>query len=478
VASRWGLELKYAGRTFDLSDQVDVQLTASFSVFSGSLAEVSEVSLTLDLGIDIARAVEDGYDLSGATGVLSLDGERVLVGRAIKPVYGDPRQGSGLVALTLRESVIDDTALHPGPLAKVDLTSWPDHDPNIRDRVYPEVFGSPGAGVCAGSPAYLLDYVNPADPQYALIAGHTVDAATVRIHNSTQEWVDTYDVLHVADGRGIAVAVVNLISPANLVDEGDELWVEWSGGDARSGKAGDVLARLLSLSSLRIDPGRLDAAVQGLNDFALAGYYDERVSPLEYVGDNLLPILPFTLSRDVDGLFPLVYSHKITERDASFHLVVGPDCVPASPVTYDGDPVTELRLEYLPRADTGEYLATAIATEDDNDYAATARLRYRGDAHDGRYSVEISTDIVYDLATADRIVAQHMERRALRARTTQYDLDRRVWGTLVRAGRFGTITDPARAWTRKPCWVIARTDTSLGIGVTMLIKDELTRDMH
>ncbi len=84
--NRWSLELKYAGRTFDLSDQVDVQLTASFSVFSGTIAEIAEVSFTLDLGIDIPAFVEAGYDLSGATGTLSLDGERVLVGRAIKPV--------------------------------------------------------------------------------------------------------------------------------------------------------------------------------------------------------------------------------------------------------------------------------------------------------------------------------------------------------------------------------------------------------
>ena len=87
-------------------------------------------------------------------------------------------------------------------------------------------------------------------------------------------------------------------------------------------------------------------------------------------------------------------------------------------------------------------------------------------------------DLVSDGATADRIVAQIMERRALRVRTVQYELDRAVWSALVRAGSFLTITDPDRAWDRKPAWCTARTDTSDGLSVTLLIKQELTRDLH
>lgn len=475
--SRWSLELKYAGRTFDLSDQVDVQLTASFSVFSGTIAEIAEVSFTLDLGIDIPAFVEAGYDLSGATGTLSLDGDRVLVGRAIKPVYGDPREALGIVRLTLRESVIDDTSLVPGPLAKVDSITWPLHDPNVRGRIYPEVFGSPGNGVSAGSPAYLLDTV-PQGTQYILIAGHTVRAQTVKIHNVTDEFVESYIVLHIADGRGAVVAVVDAKEHGGAhMREGDELWCEWS-GEARSGAAGDVTAHYLSQSAVRIDPGRTDASIQGLNSYILAGYFDERVSPLEWVADNLMPILPFTLGRDVDGLFPLVYQHHITESEAAAHLVVGPDCLPSSPVTYDGDPLTEYSLEYRQRADTGDYLATAVADESNNGYAEAARNAYRGDAHDGRYADSMATDLVSDGATADRIVAQIMERRALRVRTVQYELDRAVWSALVRAGSFVTITDPDRAWDRKPAWCTARTDTSNGLSVTLLIKQELTRDLH
>jgi hypothetical protein len=476
--SRWQLELTYAGQTFDLSGQVDTQLTASFSVFSGTIAEISEVSFTLDLGIDIGAAVERGYDLSGATGTLSLDGERVLVGRAIRPVYGDPKESLGMVHLTLRESVIDDTSLTPGPLEKVDSTSWPNHDANVRERVYPQPFGAPGDGVGPGSPCYLVD-IDPENTQYGLIAGFTVQASSVRIHNASQEWTDIYSVSHVDDGRGIRVAVVDFASLANLVDEGDELWTEWSGGISRSGRAGDLLATLMSQSAMRVDPGRLDAAIQPLNSLFLAGYYDERVNPMEYIGDNLLPILPLTIARDVDGLFPLVYRHNITASEAAAHIVVEPGiCTPISSVTYEGDPVTEMLLEYQRRADTGDYLRTAIATEDDNDFAATARLRYRGDAHDGRYSTEMSTDIVYDPATADRIIAMLMERNALRARSTQYEVDKAVHGALVKAGTFVTITDPARSWNRKPAWVTARTDTTLGITITLLLKDELTRDLH
>lgn len=475
----WGLDLVYAGRTFSFTDEIDVQLTAQFSVFSGTIAEVSEVSLTLDLGIDVPQAVEDGYDLSGATGELTLDSVVVLKGRAIRPVYGDPGEGLGVVRLTLRESVIDDTALIPGPLAKVDSVSWAQHDPNVRQRVYPEIFGAPGADIAGpGSPAYHGD-TDPADKQLIIIAGHTVEATQVKMHNITGDYVDTYTVVKAIDGRGQRVSVIDAQeTPANLVNEGDELWIEWFSGGGRSGAAGDVLAHMMSQSAVRVDPGRLAAAIQPLNGFQLDFYIDERVQPLEWVADNLLGILPFSLSRDIDGLYPLVYTHSVRATAAIAHLVVGPDCIAASPVTYEGEPLTEFRLEYAPRADTGEHFGVAVATEDDNDFCATARNRYRGDSHDGRYSVDMSTDIVYDAATAERIVATIVERRALRARTVQYSLDRSIHATLIRAGRFVTITDADRAWSQKPAWVTSRTDTSLDMLVTLLVKDELSRELH
>ena len=469
--------MTYAGRSFAFSDVIDTSLSQTFSAFSGVIADVSEVSLSLDLGIDVPQAVENGHDLSGAVGTLSLDGTVKMVGRVIRPVYGDPTEAEGVVHFTLREAIIDDSAKVPGPLAKVDEVSWPTHDPDVRGRVYPEVFGAPGAGVCPGSPAYLLDTAAAAS-QYILIAGHIVEATTVRLTNSSAEWVDDYAVEHITDGRGVTVAVIDALEKANIVTEGDELWVEWSGGNGRSAGAGDVLVHYMSQSTLRLDAGRTGAALQPLNSYILAGYIDERVEPMEWVADNLLELLPFSLARDVDGLYPLVYQHHIRAAEAIAHLTVGPDCVPLSPVTYEGDPITDFRLSYLQRADTGDYLGAAVATEDDNDFCATARSRYRGDAHDGRYSVEMETDIVYDAATADRIVAQHVERNALRARSTQYRLDRTVWGTLVKAGRFITITDPDRSWSSKPAWVTARTDTSSDMSITIIVKDELSRDLR
>lgn len=471
----WSLTLTYAGRSFTFAD-IEPQLTAQFSVFSGIISEVSEVSLTLDLGIDVPQAVENGYDLSGTEGVLSLDGVVVLNGRAIRPLYGDPTESEGIVRLTLRESVIDDTAMVPGVLALVDTDTWVRHDPNVRSRVYPEVFGAPGRGVSAGSPAYLVDTA-AAGTQYVLIAGHTVGAVSVKLHNTTGAYVESYTVLHVADGRGHVCAVIDIQEHAAVVNEGDELWIEWT-SNARSGLAGDVLAHWMSLSAVRVDPGKLAAAIQGLNSYVLAGYVDQRVAPLEWVADNLLPILPISLSRDVGGLFPVVYEHSIVASEAVAHLVVGADCAPISPVTYEGDPLTELRLSFAPRADTGDYLLTAAATEETNEFAAKARLRYRGDAHDGRYSEDMATDIVYDGATGDRIVASIMERRALRARTVQYECSRAIHGALVKAGRFVTITDPGLKWTAKPAWVTSRTDTSDGMTIGLLIKDELSRDMR
>lgn len=477
--SRWSLDFRYAGRSFIFTDQIDVQLSEEFPIFSGVVAEVTEVSLELDLGIDVPAQVEAGRDLSGSEGSLSLDGTVALVGRAIDPSYGDPTEPAGLVRFTLRESVIDDTSLIPEPAAKVDADTWPDHDPNVRERVYPEVFGAPGDGVGPGSPGYYVQISQPGPPaaDYLLIAGHEVLALSVTVHNLTQDWAEVADVAHVQDGLGRSVAVVDLADLAGAAfDEGDEFWVEWTGGDARSGAAGDVLAHYMARSTLRLDTGRISTAQGELNRYLLGGYFDERINPMEWIADNLLPILPLTLARNVGGLFPLVFRSSVTAADATAHLVAGPDCVPTSPVTYEGSPLTELLLAYQLRADTDERLKVAIADETNNFYAAVARARYRGDAHDGRYGEEIETDIVYDPATAARIVAEILKRRAFRVRVVEYRLDREVWAERVNAGDLVTITDPDRAWTAKPAWITSRTDDQVGMDVALMLQDDPPRD--
>jgi hypothetical protein len=480
MASRWSLSLVVLGRTFTFADQIDIDFSSEFSIFRGAMAEVSDASFTLDLLVDVAALVQQGFDLSAGVGTLSLDSAVVMVGRVINPVYGDPTEAQGIVRFTLRESVIDDTALIPDALAKVDLTTWPAHDPNVSERVYPDVFGAPGKeGATAGSPGYLVD-TNATGTQYVLIAGHPVDAAvttTATLHNVTRAEVTPLTIVNTKDGRQREVAVIDGQEGGGItIDTGDELWIEWSGGAAASGGGGDVLARYMGQSTLRQDVGRIASAIAPLNAYTLAGYIDTRVSPMEWGGSNLLPILPITIARDVGGMYPIVYRSSVKASDASAVLTVGPDCVAMSPITYTGEPITEFRLSYRNRADTNDSQLIATATEAENYYCQAARNRYRGDAHDGRYSEELQTDIVDATATAELIVAELVKRRALRQRSTSYRLDRTIWSTRINAGDVVTITDPDRSFVAQVCWVTSRTDDNLGMTIGVLIHEDPPRD--
>lgn len=473
---RFRLDLYWTGRRFRFTDALDVAWDTTAPIASGKLAGVQEVPLTLDLDVDVPALIAQGYDLSQAEGELFLDDVKVLRGRAVNPIYGDPLEPTGRVRLTLRQSVIDDTALWPPPGLMIDDETWPNHDPASGGQVYPMVWGAPGADVCAGSPAYLVYNAAQVD-QKVLVAGHSVGAANVRlikVASGGTATAETRAVSHQQDGRGVLVAIVVVPSTSTLypIAEGDELWVKWDGGDARSGLGGDVVADLLSYTTVQTDLGRVAVAVPPLNVYSLSFFINARVVPLEWLGDNLVGLLPISMVRDEGGLYPVVWRAGVTSRDAVAHLTVGrPDVVALGPISYRGNPVNEYTLRYQLRADTGDYLAASTADDSTTYYAEVSRVRYHGDSHDGRWATEDETDIVYDTATADRIVMERVRRDAFRRRTFTLWIDRAVWGR-IRAGDLVTVTDSARALTSHLAWVETRRDSDDGTEIDLVLEED------
>lgn len=473
---RISVTLRWAGRVWEIAEQLDVDWSASVPIASGGATWPAEVSLTVDLGVDVAELVARGHDLSQMEGELHLDGRRVMRGRARAPVYGDPTEPPGIVRLTLRQAVSDDSALYPDAHAVISPRTWPDSPEESHGSVYPQIWGAPGRGLCAGSPAHLL--AGPpvsSGPQHALIAGHAVASSTVIVIAPDLEVAATLPVVHIQDSRGRTVAVVDLydtaIDSGGTVDleAGLELWVCWT-TPARSGLAGDVVAELLALSSGRIDWGRAAVAVEALNQYRLDFYLDERVRPHGWIGDNLMPILPLTLAMGPDGEYPVVW-RRATREGAVAHLVVGgPDCVATSPIRYVGDPVNDVVLKYTYRADTEDYLGIAVADEETHPDCERSQVRYHGDEHDGRYATVLETDVVYDDPTADLICSAYVARYAMRSRTVGLWLDRRIWGH-VREGDEVTVTDSARHLDRVPAWVERRVDSEDGVSVAIVLQE-------
>lgn len=469
---RFRLVLRWAGRRWEFTDQIAPTWSETVTIGSGGPPAPAELPVTLDLGVDVAELVAEGHDLSEASGELYLDGHRVLWGRAVAPVYGDPTEPTGIVRLTLRQSVVDDSALYPPATFVVDPKTWPNAPESSMGAVYPIPYGAPGAEHGAGSPGVLLEESGGAH-QYVLVSGLPVLAGSVRLIAPERDIVDDLPILHVADGRGQQVAVVDVLGTAFDADEpiedGVELWVRWT-SPARSGRAGDVVSEMLALTSGRIDLARTAIAREQLNGYELAFFLGERCRPIEWLGDNVLDVLPMTLVQGPDGLYPAVWRH-LTERDAVAHLVIGaPDVVATSPIRYVGEPCNDYTLRYGVRADTGDYLATAHADQTTHHVAERSVLRYRSDVHDGVWAEEQETDVVDDPGTAERIAHERVTRYALRQRTLSVWVDRGVWGR-IRAGDPITIADPARRLSRTPAWVETRADDLDGMSLVLVLQE-------
>ncbi|MCP4962790.1 MAG: hypothetical protein GY925_26420 [Actinomycetia bacterium] len=480
---RWILNFTWAGRTWSFGDEVDVQLRQAHDLFGGG-PSARAVTLRLPLhGVDVPALVQAGHPLSAAVGTLYLDGDRVLVGQVVNPSY----DADAPVSVTLREESYDDQTTVLDAHAVVDATTWSDADDASVGRSYPEVFGSPGLELGPAVPAHLLDTTASPGTRYVLVAGHWVPATSVRLHciddGGAGPAADTYTVLHVEDGRGRLVAVVDLLEggkslTSGAATEGQSYFTRWSGQAGLDGRAGQVLLRMMRRSSVRHDAGRFAVAAAWLDRYALGGFIDDpAVSPVDWIADNLLPILPFTLAQDTDGLYPVVWRSDVHPSEAVAELAEGPLCQRVGAIRERGDLLNDVRVQYGYRADTGDYLRIVAVDETSSLYARISQARHRNDAHSGRYSETVTTDIVYDSATAGLIAQDLVRRRALRRRVAQYSLDRERWGS-VRGGQFVSIEDTGRSWSGLGAYVTNKVDDGTATVVELTLADDPVRDLH
>ena len=173
-----------------------------------------------------------------------------------------------------------------------------------------------------------------------------------------------------------------------------------------------------------------------------------------------------------------MWRDAVTSSDAVAALVAGPDCVRLSGISYDGDPINEIRIRYALRGDTRDYLRLATIGAAESQFAAASQARYRTAAHSGVYSTEIETDVVYDAPTAQRIAQMLIAWNAMRRRVIEYSLDADRWATRVRTGSVVTITDTGIGLTAAVARVAPRTDDQDGIVVRLLLVEDPARDVH
>jgi hypothetical protein len=416
------------------------------------LDEPQELSVPLTIwtqgsGIDLVDVA------LGASGVLYYwddpDGAAapvvLLSGVLDDPEYGGPDEP---MTTSISEEPWKDRGAVLPATAVVESQTWPDVGTGSdawpsRGEMYPMVIGSPGdsAGFRMGSPALEVERygaINAAG-NLILIAGHHVSAATVTLVVPQSPPTVTAAVVNGVDSKGQPVAWIDTdfgttgwTSPP--WDRGKPVFVRWEGLPAIADNgAGDIIERLLRSSTLRVDWGRMRAALNKLNVFRLDTYIQAEkgkvVRPWDWISDELLPILPVGVRRSPRGIYLAVFDVAAAPGDTLAHLSAGRNCERISPVSSIADGVAnDFLVRYSYDAQTGDPTNTARVTGDAAVLDAySGAIRAPGCEESirrfGVIRATLNASAVWDSPTAVAIATHHALRRALPVLEIAYTLD-------------------------------------------------------
>ena len=456
----------------------------------GRSISLSELWLPED--VDAAALVAAGHGLDTARAEISLWApgrtyERRIVllsGRCYAPTYGGAYEP---IAFSLEDRAYEDAAYLIPATARVTPETWPFADSANIGKAYPLVIGRPGRyleadgteGKTCGSPALL---VYTAAKQF-LVAGHAVEATTVRLINVTKGEARDETVEQTTDGLGRTVSIVDGSGTGISVHDGDEYWCRWDSGagavDEESGAglqlAGDVLRSLLRRSTVQTDRGRWNAVRGYLNRYKLDFYADDSdVTIWDWIADNLLPILPLSVVSGARGLRPILIRPDLRVLDAVDTIEAGPTALRSSPIQYSTEDAVQLvTVSYALRGDSGDYLRSVTLSGDRLDSETSAplrrsRLRFlRGDEEPRELRLE--SDVIYDRSTAELVASTLAGLRAIPHREVSYTLDPARFGYLE-PGDVVTLTDSEVSFSDEVAIVqsIAWSSTTLDVRLLLL----------
>lgn len=478
--------------------EIKLQLTRGFNI------EGDSIPFRLIFPVDVAKQQAKGNYLDGATGELFYVFEKsgnpiqsyedryiIFKGIVSQPVYGFPEQPTGYVEFSLEERVfveeldlrtaivgtagrLDQTDISnpdksaSSPLTAISTGSLVDVATVHEGKPFPVIIGKTGHAYSlstmalrdiASTPAYLIGIGAVAPlPGYFLIAGHLVEATSVKIYDS-QGHSDTAAVDNWVNDNGdiFSFASVNFSTTtlANAkVNEEIEYWVTWdlAGGYPSPYNAGaleggaDVLLWALDLVTKDIDYDSFCAAMPLLNKYKFAGYINEGVSPINFIESNIIPYLPVEIGIGPKGIRPIVNlalsgEHitpiEIITADSSFYR--------AGPIKTDTDYsniINQINIRYAKSGIKDKYQGTirvvptktgAAWFEFTNDYAYSSYQQF------GLRSTDLVFDYVYDYKTAVQIAEDYIKLRSLPKRTIMYSASPK-WGFLW-IGDIVEITD-------------------------------------
>lgn len=244
----------------------------------------------------------------------------------------------------------------------------------VQHQHYPTVIGAPGDGggtdevpFVATPGLFVRTYQRNAVTYSAVvIAGHHVEAETVRLKNSTKgDQIVTATVDNTYDDEGRPIAMVNAYDEwwagTNLAPE-DEVWVGWSRsagwghglmfrGRPVTG-AGDLLLwGAVTLSTAPHDYARLAGNLTQLNQIKIDTYWNEPLAWEDWVQRNILAHYPIDVIQGPAGRYYVYRDYEARPERVQARLVAGQgggrrvDRI-APIVERDGDVVNIVEMDY------------------------------------------------------------------------------------------------------------------------------------
>ena len=480
-------EILYEGGLEDPEFNLELGRAGEIMTTEGS------VSLALTFPFNVAKRQQEGrglerapcrlyYVLNKGGQIQHTQSQRIGLMRGIisEPIYGHPDRESGYVELSIVSDIeISDISLlklvsgdvlflekaafsEPPKFPPLASGIMPPKDPDgiidILDvhqgKTAPFVFGSPGvtygqtADITAAgaTPAYLMAY-SPAmagQPSWYLIAGHDVEASTVKMHDNKGNSDDNITVSKFVGARGYVYSFVQLttsssITRAFVVNEDTEYWIEWDdgggypnvAGDGALEGGGDLIIWGFELMGLRYDRERWNAVRELLNEYRFGGYVnDPRISMYEWLQANVIKYLPVSVANGPDGLYPIIdYRIDTILTKARLQISESPQFRRVSPVEpMLSDIINDLTVRFGPRgsgAESDTYMSAATVTyrapydtearfEIVSPYAIVSYQRF------GAKPQVIELDFVYDVDTASRIAKNIIRTQSLPEKKITY----------------------------------------------------------
>ena len=450
----WLLEVVLGGVVYRFaSETIVIEHDSGSYLYDGTLSDVDlnleveflsedfdlpAAGVSLTFKDDLAKRISQGVDFGSATAELSIfrknsgddyDDRQVLIfGRVETPNYGGIGES---VSFNIEADWLRNSKMIPSPESLIDPTvNWPDSDENAAGAVYPTIIGAPGSQGFSGSPVYIVDGFSDGHSGgtvIGLIAGHAVTADVVTVKR-----------VQIADGstnqssENVGFAIDSNNEPYSFVtltgqyQQGDSFFARFDEGggglinpfhvvsnsSSRPGSltgGGDLIRYLLHQSGAKVDDGRTAAASGLLNAFEFAGYIAERVDVMEFLKDEIIPLLPCSLRASNEGLYPVVWQFDATLSQVKTSLTANRDIFRSGLVQYESTPVfNEISLSYRHNSRFNRLQKRVTVTGDTsketsgflwrNQYAVTSQLRY------GLKSLDLETEFVSSRATAGRIV--------------------------------------------------------------------------